>query len=80
LLGLKRPISVYTGWVTLFEAWITAAVPAFLILASYWNQLETGLAAVVLAAIAVAAFVGLYAIARPAPQREQVRGTTTAAG
>jgi hypothetical protein len=80
LLGLKRPISVYTGWVTLFEAWITAAIPAFLILASYWNQLETGLAAIVLAAIAVVVFIGIYFIARPAPQREQVRGTETAAG
>ena len=80
LLGLKRPIGVYAGWVTLFEAWITATVPAFLILASYWNQLETGLAAIVLAAIAVVAFIGIYFIARPAPQREQVRGTTTAAG
>jgi hypothetical protein len=37
--------------VTLVEAWITAVIPAFLILASYWNQLETGLAAIVLAAI-----------------------------
>jgi hypothetical protein len=80
LLGLKRPIGVYAGWVTLFEAWITATIPAFLILASYWNQLETGLAAIVLAAIAVVAFIGMYFIARPAPQREQVRGTTTAAG
>jgi hypothetical protein len=80
LLGLKRPIGVYAGWVTLFEAWITATIPAFLILASYWNQLETGLAAIVLAAIAVVAFIGFYVIARPAPQREQVRGTTTAAG
>jgi hypothetical protein len=80
LLGLKQPIGVYAGWVTVFEAWITAAIPAFLILASYWNQLETGLAAIILAAIAVVVFVGIYFIARPAPQREQVRGTTTAAG
>jgi len=80
LLGLKRPIGVYAGWVTLFEAWITAAIPAFLILASYWNQLETGLAAIVLAAIAVVTFIGIYFVARPAPHREQVRGTTTAAG
>src|SRR5437763_12567454 len=80
LLGLKWPISVYAGWVTLFEAWFTAAVPAFLILASYWNQLDNGPAAIVLAAIAVVAFIGMYFIARPAPRREQVRGTTTAAG
>jgi hypothetical protein len=80
LLGLKWPISVYAGWVTLFEAWITATIPAFLILASSWNQLNTGPAAIVLAAIAVVAFIGFYVIARPAPRREQVRGTTTAAG
>jgi hypothetical protein len=45
--------------VTLFEAWITAAIPAFLILASYWNQLETRRAAIGLAVIALVAFIGI---------------------
>lgn len=32
LLALKRDIQRFTAWVTLVEAWITAAIPAYLLL------------------------------------------------
>jgi hypothetical protein len=32
LLGLKRDIARFTGWVTMVEAWITAVIPAYLLL------------------------------------------------
>ncbi len=36
LLGLKREITRFTGWVTMVEAWITCVIPAFLLLAGRW--------------------------------------------
>jgi hypothetical protein len=32
LLGLKRNIARFTGWVTMVEAWITCVIPAYLLL------------------------------------------------
>ncbi len=36
LLGLKREITRFTGWVTMVLAWITCVIPAFLLLAGRW--------------------------------------------
>jgi hypothetical protein len=42
LLGLKREeLQRYTGWVTAIEGWVTAAIPAFLLLTGF-IALETG--------------------------------------
>jgi putative amide transporter protein len=61
VLGLKREnLSRYTGAVCAIQGWVTAWVPAFLLLtgryAAYQNQI-----AVVLAIFAVVVFGGLYA-------------------
>lgn len=63
LLGLKRPISAYTGWVTVIQAWVTAAIPAFLILGGYWST--SGALAIGLAVLAVVAFAALVPLTRP---------------
>ena len=57
LLGLKWDrLTVYTGWVTAVEGWVTAAIPAFLILAGYWKHTAT--IAVLLAGFGVLMAVG----------------------
>ena len=62
LLGLKRTeLTIYTGYVTIVQAWVTAAVPGFLLIAGYW---ETSAAtAVVLAVLGVVMAVGLWPLA-----------------
>ncbi|MDD7936834.1 AmiS/UreI family transporter [Actinomycetospora lutea] len=64
LLGLKREaLTRYTGWVTLIEAWVTAAIPGFLLLIGTWPT--TTMTAVVLAAIGVVMLVVLIPTLRP---------------
>jgi hypothetical protein len=68
LLALRREeITAYTGWVAIIEGWVTAAIPAFLILTGYWQH--TGTIAVVLAVGGAVAFVALWPVTRrrPAP-------------
>lgn len=81
LLGLKRErITIYTGWVTAIEGWITAAIPAFLILTGYWRNPQV--LAVILAVFGVVVFGALWPLTRgkepaaatPAPSEE--RGTS----
>ncbi|MEK6441448.1 AmiS/UreI family transporter [Pseudonocardia sp. T1-2H] len=47
VLGLKHEsLAHYTGWVTIIESWVTATIPAFLLLTGYWptnNALALGL-------------------------------------
>ncbi len=63
LLGLKHTrITRYTGWVTAIQGWVTAAIPAFLILAGDWHN--TTLAAIVLAVFGVVVFAGLWPLTR----------------
>ena len=63
LLGLKiESLTTYTGYVTVVEAWVTAAVPGFLIFTGYWETTTT--TAVVLAVIGLAAAVALWPLAR----------------
>jgi hypothetical protein len=73
LLGLKQTqITRYTGWVTAIEGWITAAIPAFLILSGFWEN--TNLFAVVLAVFGVVAFIALWPLTRtrePGREREE---------
>ncbi|WP_018393318.1 AmiS/UreI family transporter [Bacillus sp. 37MA] len=37
LLAAKKDIGIFTGCVTLIQSWITAAIPAFLILTGQWD-------------------------------------------
>jgi hypothetical protein len=64
VLGLKRQeFTRYTGWVTVIEAWVTAAIPAFLLLTNLWR--EPALTALALAVVGIVVFAGLYAVTRP---------------
>ncbi|WP_084965593.1 AmiS/UreI family transporter [Thermoactinospora rubra] len=63
LLGLKRErITRYTGWVTAIQGWVTAAIPAFLILTGNWRNPQ--LFAVVLAVFGVVVFAALWPLTR----------------
>lgn len=63
LLGLKiESLGTYTGWVTAIEGWVTAAIPAFLILVGVWKT--TALTAVVLAVFGVVVFGALAFVFR----------------
>lgn len=67
LLGLKMDgLRVYTGWVTAIEGWVTAAIPAFLILAGIWR--EPNITAIVLAAVGVVVFVALVPLTMRRPR------------
>ena len=67
LLGLKREnLGTYTGYVTVAEAWITAAAPGFLLFTGYWSGSTT--TTVVLAALAVVMAAGLWPLARRRPR------------
>ncbi|NRQ40087.1 transporter [Nonomuraea sp. NN258] len=59
VLGLGRAeLTRYTGWVTLIEAWLTAVLPAFLLLTGRYTA--SAWFAVALAAVCVAAFAALW--------------------
>ncbi|GBF10733.1 AmiS/UreI family transporter [Tepidibacillus sp. HK-1] len=44
LLGLKKEISIFTGWVTFIESWLTATIPAFLSMIGIWENVSDNLA------------------------------------
>jgi hypothetical protein len=68
VLGLKREAYTrYTGWVTIIQAWVTAAIPAFLLLTDLWR--EPTLTAIALAVVAVVGFGALYAYMQPRAPR-----------
>ncbi|SNS06874.1 AmiS/UreI family transporter [Streptosporangium subroseum] len=61
LLGLKREhLTVYTGWVTAIEGWVTGAIPAFLLLSGYWQRWNQSLIAIILVAFGVVVFGALW--------------------
>ncbi len=63
VLGLKiERLTTYTGWVTAIQGWVTGAIPAFLLLAGYWDN--TRLAAVALAIFGVVVFGALIPLTR----------------
>ncbi|MBB5083837.1 AmiS/UreI family transporter [Nonomuraea endophytica] len=69
VLGLGRAeLTRYTGWVTLVEAWLTAVIPAFLLLTGRYTPSAT--LALILAGICVVAFGGLWMYARLPQERE----------
>jgi putative amide transporter protein len=68
VLGLgKEHLTAYTGWVTVVEAWVTAAIPGFLLFTGYWRS--TGSVAAVLAVVGVVMAVGLLPLARRRPEQ-----------
>jgi putative amide transporter protein len=78
VLGLKRDqFTRYTGWVTVIEAWVTAAIPAFLLLTDLWR--DPTLIAIALAVIAVIGFGALFAIMQQRAPRAPTPTPTRAA-
>lgn len=64
LLGLKHDwLMKYTGWVTIIQAWVTAAIPAFLLLTDLWRYEDA--IAIGLAVGSVVVFGALYAYIHP---------------
>ncbi|MFF2510682.1 AmiS/UreI family transporter [Streptomyces sp. NPDC058086] len=59
LLGLKKDsLTIYTGWVTAIEGWVTGVIPAGLLLSGYWKHpTETAIA---LGVFGVVVFAGLW--------------------
>lgn len=78
LLGLKHEwLMRYTGWVTVIQAWVTAAIPAFLLLTDLWAYPDAF--AIGLAVGGVLVFGGLYAYIHPrAPRAPAATPTPTA--
>ncbi|GEL17486.1 AmiS/UreI family transporter [Pseudonocardia asaccharolytica] len=76
VLGLKREaLTQYTGWVTIIQSWVTAAIPAMLIFTGRWtNPNETALA---LAIFGVVVFLALLPLARRRRAPEEVVPTPT---
>jgi hypothetical protein len=83
VLGLKHEsFTRYTGWVTIIQSWVTAAIPAFLLLTDLWRN-ENAIA-IGLAAGGVLVFGALYALIHPrapgAPAASRPTPTAPAAG
>ncbi|GAA4231863.1 AmiS/UreI family transporter [Actinomadura meridiana] len=76
LLGLKRAeLTVYTGWVTLANAWGSVTLPAFLLLTD--NYTTSGTFAVILAVCAVVICAGLWPLTRPGRPGSAAPGPST---
>jgi len=68
LLGLKREgLTRYTGWVTAIEGWVTAAIPAFLLLTGLWRGRGPIASSVGIFCVVVFAALVPLARRRPAP-------------
>lgn len=63
LLGLKKTeLTTYTGYVTVVQGWVTAAIPGFLLFTGYWRTNTA--TAIVLALIGLLMAVGLWLLAQ----------------
>lgn len=66
LLGLKLDgLNAYTGWVTAIEGIVTAAVPAWLLLAGYWTEWNQTALAITLGVFGVAMALILLPLTHP---------------
>lgn len=83
LLGRSREeLTRYTGAVALIQGWVTAAIPAFLLLTGRWGQADTP-TALILAVFGVVVFVALYLRLRPgreAPSAPPAGGAAVVGG
>lgn len=68
LLACQKEIATFTGWVSLIQGWITATIPAFLILIGKWDIVGTQLAWVI-ACVTALTFILLYMITKPSASR-----------
>jgi putative amide transporter protein len=58
-------LTAYTGWVTAIEGFLTAAIPAFLILTGYWADWNQAAIAVTLGVFGVAMALALLPLTHP---------------
>lgn len=72
LLGLKRKIGWFTGWVTLIESWITATIPAFLILAGVWDLVGSAVTWGITVLTVISFFILLNHSRRPSSRQNPV--------
>ncbi|MFF3562162.1 AmiS/UreI family transporter [Streptomyces sp. NPDC002574] len=73
LFGLRRTeLTVYVGWVTAIEGWITGVIPAALLLSGYWKH--TTEIAIALGAFAVVVFGALWPLTRKSRQAARIAG------
>jgi hypothetical protein len=71
VFGLKEEsLTRYVGWVTAIEGWVTGAIPAFLLLTGYWQNIY--IAAIALAAFGVVVFTALYPLTGPPAERRRL--------
>ncbi|MER6996027.1 AmiS/UreI family transporter [Streptomyces sp. NPDC000410] len=67
LLGLKMDsLTIYTGWVTAIQGWVTGVIPAALLLSGYWKH--TTEIAIALAVFGVVVFAALWPLTRKSRQ------------
>ncbi|MFI1470566.1 AmiS/UreI family transporter [Streptomyces wuyuanensis] len=68
LLGLKiSHLTIYVGWVTAIQGWVTGVIPAFLLLSGYWKHpVETAIALAVFGVVVFGALWPLTSKRRPA--------------
>ncbi|WPZ18234.1 AmiS/UreI family transporter [Geobacillus subterraneus] len=68
LLAQKKNIAVFTGWVAFIQAWITATIPAFLLLINQWDVvgLKTTLSVTILT---ILAFIVIYISTKPSSSK-----------
>lgn len=59
LLAKKKDIGVFTGWVAIIQSWVTAAIPAFLILIDFWQHVSFAVASTIFLFM-IASFVWIY--------------------
>jgi hypothetical protein len=65
-LGLKLDgLNFYTGWVTAIEGFVTAAIPAFLILTGYWADWSETAITLTLGIFGVVMALGLLPLTHP---------------
>jgi putative amide transporter protein len=77
VLGLKHEgLTRYTGWVTIIQAWVTAAIPAFLLLTDLWRYEDA--IAIGMAVGSVIVFGALYAFVHPREPRAPAVPTPSA--
>ncbi|RXT05297.1 AmiS/UreI family transporter [Ammoniphilus sp. CFH 90114] len=72
LLALKKEISIFTGWVTLIQAWVTATIPAFLTLINKWETIGT-IQVYIISLICIFVFATIFNITR---KRNQNKGSS----
>lgn len=71
LLGLKKEISTFTGWVTVIQSWITATIPAFLSLIGLWNNINSTITWII-TIITIVIFAIIYLKSRPQSENRKV--------